>query len=274
MVHVQHKRASVSKVGVEIAHGFGDCLFHLPLIKAISEKYDTKVAVATRSHCVDAFINIPWVDRVFVISSMGAGGSILEENGYLTHFQITPNLKFFEFREHDPQHSLIDTALCTGRQLGLPDFDQKPIFIPTAEELEVGKRYVDVLKNITVESVYTSGQSWATQADFDLIVNKFRDSHRICWLSNSGAPQTQYTDDMLRWTRREIICALQHCDTMFSVGSGFFCAAMALPKEMQPPRIVCMWNDELYRYENRISELKLHDNIVWVHNQQELLRVL
>lgn len=258
------------RIGVESSHGFGDCLFNLPLIKALSERSNAKIDVAVRPHCADAFKNIPWVGEVVTIPGLNHGRSALRKLGCTETHQVTQNVKFLEFSSADPQHSLVDTPLYVGRQLGLPDFDQRPIFLPTAAELTVGARYDDGLPNIAIESVFTSAQSWAGKAAFDLIVDAYKDSHRICWLSNSGAPQTRYMDDMLRWTRREAITALQHCQTMFSVGSGFFCSALALPKHRQPKRIVCMWIDNVYRYERRIDALQWHDNLVWVHNLQEL----
>ena len=264
----------MAHVGVESALGFGDALFNIPLIRAISERYQCKVGVAVMPHCADAFENIPWIDKILHIPAINHGTRVLRASGYDTIFQLTQNTKFLEFKDRDPNHSLIDTPLLTGRQLGLGDFDQKPIFLPTPAEMSVGARYDDGLPNIVVESMFTSGQSWATSEALELIINKYSKTHRICWCSNSGAPQTKYMDNMLRWTRREIITSFQHCQTMFSVGSGFFCAALALPKHLQPRRIVCLWIDGLYRYEKRITELRLHDNIVWVHSTNELLAAL
>jgi hypothetical protein len=261
------------KIGVEAAYGFGDCLFNLPLIKAISEHYNQKVNVATKSHCVDAFMNIPFVDNIDIINNLNEGYSFYSRAGY-TAFQLTQNIKFEQFIALDGSHSLIDTPMLTGREIGIKPFNQKPIFIPTINEINDGNRYDDGMPTIAIESVFTSGQSWATQNDIDLIVDKFKDTHRICWLSNQNAPKTKYIDDMLRWSRRTCICALAHCGAMFSVGSGFFCASMALPKERQPKKIICLWIDSYYRYEKRIAELELHSNIQWIHNRDELIKAL
>ncbi len=261
------------KIGIESAYGFGDCLFNLPLIKAVSEKYNQKVSVAVKPHCADAFKNIPWIEQVDIINNLNEGYSNYLKAGYQA-YQFTQNVKFEQFRSYDESHSLIDTPLLSAKQLGINNLNQKPIFIPTEQELYDGNRYNDGIPTIAVESVYTSGQSWASQEDFNLIVNKFKDTTRICWLSNKNAPHTKYIDDMLRWTRRTCICSLRHCHTMFSVGSGFFCAAMALPPELQPKRIICLWIDSYYRYEQRIKELGFHNNITWVHNTAELQEAL
>lgn len=261
------------QIGIESAYGFGDCLFNLPLIKAVSEKYGQKVNVAVKPHCADAFQNIPWIDNIDIINNLNEGYSNYSKSGYKA-FQFTQNVKFEQFRSYDESHSLIDTPLLSGREIGIYDFNQKPIFIPTEHESYDGNRYDDGIPTIAVESVYTSGQSWASQSDFELIINKFKDTHRICWLSNKNAPKTKYSDDMLRWSRRTCICSLRHCQTMFSVGSGFFCASMALPPEHQPKRIICLWIDSYYKYEKRITELNLHNNITWVHNTTELVEAL
>jgi len=262
------------RIGVESSHGFGDALFNAPLLKALSQRYGCKIGVAVRPHCADAFQNLPWVDNIIHIPDLHHGRAALKAAGYGPVHQITQNVKFHEFTASDPSHSLIDTPLLTGRQLGLEDFDQRPIFLPTAAEMSVGARYDDGLPNIAVESIFTSAQSWADQRALQIIVDAYKDSHRICWLSNNGAPQARYMDDMLRWTRREAVTALQHCQTLFSVGSGFFCAALALPKHLQPKRIVCMWIDELYRYRSRLDTLRWHDNLIWVRNHSELEAVL
>lgn len=261
------------EIGIESCYGFGDICFNIPLIKAISEKHQQKVHVAVKPHCADALYNIPWIKNIDIVHNLNEGYSQYVRLGYKT-YQITQNVKFEQFRSYDGNHSLIDTPLLTGRQIGLPDFNQKPIFIPTEQELSDGNRYADGFPTIAIESVYTSGQSWAQQSDFNLIINKFQDTHRLCWLSNKNAPKTKYVDDMLRWTRRTCICSLAHCDVMFSVGSGFFCAAMALPPERQPKRIICLWIDSYYKYERRIKELNLHDNITWVHDSTELQEAL
>lgn len=261
-------------IGIESSHNFGDVCFNLPLIKAIHEKHQKPVWVASKSHCKDALLNIPWVDKIIETKQMGQGISRLYNLSCDPVFQITQNIKFFEFRKHDPKHSLIDTPLHTGRQLGLPDFDQRPIFIPTEFELAKTRSIKSDQPTIGIETVYKSAQSWAEQHAFQMILDQYLPTHRILWLSNEGAPKHEHVDDLLRFNRREVIMCLQACDIFFSVGSGFFCASMALPAAYQPKKIVCLWTDLLYRYEEPLNKHKWHPDIIWVHNHNELDRCL
>lgn len=259
-------------IGVESAHGFGDACFNLPLTKAIAEKYQDEIWVAVRPHCKDAFYNIPWIPKIVEITQMNEGIPKLQNMGCHPTFQITQNIKFFEYRNQDLNHSLIDTPLCVGREIGLPEFDQKPMISLTGHELTTGASMADPRPTIAIESVYNSAQSWANADIFNIILSKYSKSHRVLWLSNSGAPAG--VDDMLRFSRREAIACLQHCEIFFSVGSGFFCASLALPLHLQPKQIVCLWVDDLYKYENKINEKKWHPNLQWVHNLDELRGVL
>lgn len=261
-------------VGVESAHGFGDICFNLPLMKAIQQKYNDELWVAIRPHCKDGLYNIPWVHKIIDIKNMGDGNAKLKSLGCNPVIQITQNVKFFEFRDRDPNHSLIDTPLLTGRQLGLPDFDQRPIFLPTKDELEKTDLMLSKQPTIAIESVYKSGQSWADRKVIKLILDKYIDTHRILWLSNEGAPIHHNVDDMLRFTRREVIACLRACDIFFSVGSGFFCATLALPSGFQPVKTVCLWKDELYRYEQPLAKHRWCKDLTWIHNRQELIHHL
>lgn len=275
-VPLQHGEIPPREVGVEAAHGFGDCLFNIPLIRELKILHNTKIGVAVRPHCKDAFDNVPWVSEVIEISHMYHGLPALQRLGYKRRFQITQNAKFYEFRGAHPNHSLIDTPLWTGRELGCPqNFDNKPLFFPTPDESLAGSRMKAGNKpTIAIESVYKSAQSWANQKAFDMIIAKYAHTHRILWLSNEGAPQIPAVDDMLRFTRRECIMCLQACDIFFSVGSGFFCASLALDPTKQPKKIVCLWTDELYRYEGPVTKYKWHPDITWVHNRAELRQCL
>lgn len=259
------------KIGVECAHAFGDCLFINALIRELAKARGAKITVATRQPYRDAFYNVPWVSEIIPINSMGDGTKALRQHGCTETHQITQNVKFFEFKQRDGEHSLIDTPLWTGRELGLPDFDQRPIFNPTSAERSAIRTILTGEPTIAIESEYRSGQSWATIADIKAISDKFA-NRRILWLSNKDAPP--YVDDMLRFTRRQAILALQACDVFFSVGSGFFCSALALPESLQPRKIVCLWDDSMYKYERRLAELQWHKNITWVHNKAELEQCL
>lgn len=262
------------KIGVESYHGFGDCLFNISLIRELSIKHNTKIGVAVKKTCKDAFYNIPWIDHIIECDEMWDGVSRLKKLGYQTAYQITQNIKFPEFREQDPNHSLINTPLLVGKQLGLGDFDNKPVFIPTKEETERANTIISSKPTISVESVFNSIQSWADTKAFDSILDAYSKSHRILWLSNNGAPKIPAIDNMLRFSRRECIMCLRASDIFFSVGSGFFCSSLALEPEYQPKKIVCLWIDEMYKYEEELRKRQWHNNITWIHNHQELCEFL
>ncbi len=255
-------------VGVEAAYGFGDGVFMAPLIKRIAERSGGPVEVAVQRQCADAFHNLPWVGKITHIDNLDDGVKLFMAQGR-TGYQITPNVFFPTFAAEDPNHSLIDCVLMTGRAHGLGDIDQKPIFIPTAEELDAGSRIGLTRPFIAVESHYKSGQSWAAPGAFAPIVERYRRTHDIVWLSNADCPDG--ANPMVGFTRRQLIPLLGRCERFFSVGSGFFCASLTLPK---PPPTVCLWVDHYYRYERRLAELGWNPEITWVHDRQELLRVL
>ena len=71
-----------------------------------------------------------------------------------------------------------------------------------------------------------------------------------------------------------MIMCLRAADIFFSVGSGFFCAAMALEEQYQPVKIVCLWEDSLYRYKDKINAAKWHKDIMWVDDINQLEAIL
>ena len=148
-------------VGVESALAFGDALFNIPLIRSLHDYHNAKVVVATKQQYTDGYINIPWIKKTITINNINDGMHILKSMGVQHRYQITQNIKFFEFRSIDCNHSLIDTPLWTGRQIGLPDFDQRPIFIPTAAEIQRTEGIKSNIPTIAIESEARSGQSWA-----------------------------------------------------------------------------------------------------------------
>lgn len=247
------------------------------MIHELKKRHNDEIHVAVTPHCKDALYNIPWVDRVIEIPNMWHGISEFKKLQYKHIYQITQNVKFFEFKQTNQNHSLIDTPLSTGLELGLPAFDQRPMFLPTQEELQFGHDYGQLLQGhptIAVECIAKSAQSWADQIAIDKIVNKYASTHKILWLSNQGTPHHPNVDNLLRYTRRQIIMLLQHCEIFFSVGSGFFCANLALPVNYQAKRVVCLWIDDLYKYENRLVQLQWHKDITWIHNHQELQKII
>lgn len=262
-------------IGIESSHGFGDILFNIPLIRAIRKKHNyDRTIVAVRQHCKDALFNIPDIDKIVQIDQMGQGFDKLKNEGCHDTYQITQNVKFYEFRQQDHNHSLIHTPLLTGKQLGCDDFDNRPIFIPTEAEYTTTSTMVQERPTIAIESVYTSQQSWANDIAISSIVEKYQNTHRILWLSNTGAPNNPSVDNMMRFTRRECLMCLRACDLFFSVGSGFFCGSLALPAELQPRKIICLWDDTLYKYEEPIAQYNWHPDITWVHNYNELQEFL
>ncbi len=264
-------------IGVESAHNFGDCCFNIPLIKALSEHYNSKVGVAVRQHCADAFNHVPWIKEIVIIPNLWDGMTKLKSMGYENVHQITQNIKFSECVERDPSHSLIDTPLCVGKQLGLKEFDQKPGLYFSESELKTSAEYgarLNGRKTIAVERVFTSGQSWMDDIATNMILEKYSSSYQILWVSNVAGPNHRNVDNLSKYTRREIILMLQYCESFYTTGSGFFCASLGLPENKQPKRIVCLWKDEYYRYQSRLAQLKLHNHIDWAHNHEELQQSL
>lgn len=261
-------------VAVESSHAFGDSLFNIPLIKAIHDHYGCKVTVGTREPYRDGFYNIPWIEDIVTIGGMGYGVLWFKNNGYKHVFQITQNAKFPHYKTIDQEHSLIDTPSWVGKELGLPAFDPKPMFIPTTDEISNTNSIVTTEPTIAIECEARSGQSWADAADIAAIVDKYRNTHRILWLSNKDAPDLPCVDNLARFTRREVIMCLRAADIFFSVGSGFFCSSLAVPEEFQPKKIVCLWRDQMYKYKDRLNELKWHKDLTWIDGKWDLTNFL
>lgn len=263
--HVQRR-----EIGVEAAYGFGDNLFNATLIQQLSNQHNCKIDVAVQAQCADAFTNLSCIGEIVHITNLWEGVKKFQDLGYKQVHQLTQNVHFPKFKEQHPEHSLIDTAAWVGRDLGLPTFDQRPTFHPTEAERQVGQNFSSSQPTIAIESVYKSGQSWADDRAFQMILEKYA-GHRVLWLSNQTPPASAI--DCSKYTRRELLMTLQHVEVFFSVGSGFFCGSLALPREFQPKKLVCLWLDHYYKYEWRLAELKWLD-IVWVHNHAELQAAL
>lgn len=260
-------------IGIESSHGFGDCVFNVPLIKAICDRHNDFAHVAVQKQCADAFDNVPFIKHITHIPAMGHGLELFRREGLDRIYQITQNAKFFHYKQMDQHHSLIDTPKWVGLEIGINLTDQRPIIYFSDEETAYATAYgrrLDDRKVIAIESVAKSGQTWADKAAIKAIVDAHIETHKILWLSNEGAPHHKNIDILATSTRRKNILLLQYCDTFFSVGSGFFCGSLALPPALRPKRTVCMWIDDLYRYERRVLELRLLDNITWVHNMTGL----
>ncbi len=262
-------------IGIETAHGFGDICFNIPLIKAIYDKHQDEIYVAARTHCKDALYNINYITKVVDIAQMHEGETKLKTLGCDTIYQITQNIWFFKFREHDNNHSLIDTPMRVAKEFGLELENQRPIFIPSSKEFNKFANYqFPEQPIIAIESHYTSGQSWANNQHIANIINRYNKTHKIIWLSNTEPPNDPAIINLEGWTRRELILTLKYAEIFFSTGSGFFCASLALDEYNQPEKTVCLWIDDLYRYEQRLNELQWDKRITWLHNEQELQKYL
>lgn len=272
---LSHESKTIPKhVAVESSHAFGDSLFNIPLIKAIHDHFGCKITVGTKEQYRDGYYNIPWIEEVITIGGMGYGVLWFKRNGYKNVFQITQNAKFPHYKTIDQEHSLIDTPTWVGRELGFPEFDPKPIFIPTQQEIDNTESLLTPEPTIAIESEARSGQSWAESDDINQIIDKYKDTHRILWLSNTQAPECSKIDGLKRFSRREVIMCLRAADMFFSVGSGFFCSALALEKQYQPKKIICLWRDQMYKYKGRLAELQWHKDITWIDDKWQLNQYL
>lgn len=253
------------KIGVEMAYGFGDAVFMSPLIKKISEHYGTSIEIAVQQQCEDAFYNLPWVSKIHRISNLHDGMKLFKN--YNHHYQLTPNVNFPRYKEVDQNHSLIDTALLTSKELGFGEINQKPILIFNQNDncdINFTKPF------IAIENVYKSGQSWANDTAFESIINKYQDKYDILWLSNSKPPLN--VKNYANYTRRQLLSILNKAERFYCVGSGFFCGSLALEK--RPKETICLWIDDYYKYEKRLSEFEWSQNIIWIHNYEELKKHL
>ena len=264
---------------IELAYGFGDCVMGLPLIEEFSKRIGCPVGIATMPHCIDAFQNVPFINDIVPIGGLDGGRAAAKAHGYKEYRQITPNSYFPHLKNANPNHSLIDTSKEIGEQFGITVTNQRPKLYLTDDELYGMRRtYDDGIRSIAIESHFKSGQSWANAESFQMIVDKFALTHRIMMLS----PETPLPklpagavgfDDMKRWTRRQCIGALTTAEYFFNVGSGFFCASLSLPSELQPKHNISLWIDNFYRYRQRLSELKWVD-ITWLDNNEQLMGIL
>lgn len=254
------------RVGIESCYGFGDGLFNVPLIQAISARYGTRVDVAVRADCADAFENVPAVRQTVHCSGLHDGHATFQRMGYDVTLQITQNVKFFEFREHDPAHSLVHTPSKTGAQLGLQPFNHRPqIYLRQSEKNWAHDWMSDKRQAVMVEAVFKSGQSWCDAKAVRMIMEA-NHGKKVIWASHTTPPAGATP---VPASRRHVIACLPYCSKFYSVGSGFFCASLAL--EEKPPT-TCLWIDDLYKYEQHIP--KEWSDVTWVHSHKELADVL
>lgn len=246
------------KLGAETYRSFGDCCFHTPLLKALSNRYRTPIDVATHPSCIDAFINLPFIKSITPIDNLEEGMKIFKKEKYDVSMQLT-SFKYFP----NKTSSLLDVQKAIADSLKLPLLNRRPIFIPTKAEIDiVGNQHFDV----ALESEYLSQQSWATQTDFDMILKTF-DKQRILWCSKPEGPDNTYRFD----TRRETIVALKNVKHFFCVGSGLFCASL---NGLSPENTYVLWIDKYYKYKKPMRDLMWDTNITWIEDRDQLVSVL
>lgn len=258
-------------VGVESAHAYGDALFNIPLILEISKYHNSKVIVTTKQQYNDAFENIKCIEKIININQMGDGITKLKNMKIQHIYQITQNITWLEQIKQQPNLSLIESPLQTAKQLGLT-INPKPIFIPTDAEIETTRHYNSTQPTIAIEAEARSGQSWARGEHIHQIIEKYKNTHRILWLSITTPPQ--HTVNLHHLTRRQNIMCLRHVDKFYCVGSGLFCASLALDKEYQPKQMICLWDDAIYKYKSALYKYQWHDDLQWIDNPQQLTQHL
>jgi hypothetical protein len=252
----------------ECAYGFGDCLMNVPLLKAYSETMGEKVCVATRSANFDAFYNLDFIETIYPISSLHEGRSVaVREN--LRYVQATQHHCFNRYRAMDPHHSLVDTPKVTGEFLNV-HFDNKPIIIPTEEELAKTEELAGDVPVVALEADCNSSQAWSTVKDYrEFCRKRLGPQYKLLWLSLVPKPDLDYVDGMERFTRRECIAALRHCDLLITTGSGICVGAFGLERKMQPKKIIMTFkssDNSRYKIVEKLNEYQHHPNIEYAWN--------
>lgn len=249
------KGQNVMRIGVESFGSFGDNCFNTAIIKALSEKFDTKISVASHKNHSDAFLNLPFIDDLKFISFRQEGESIFKN--YDCNINITPYL-YYNDRY---LRSLVSTQEMFAKMLDLDIECYKPVFIPTTHEID-NEHY-----DVAIESEYNSYQSWASIEDIRAIASTFR-SNKILWCSKS-APLSN--NMIVKPSRRSTIAALRNVKHFFSVGSGIFCGSLS---GYHPENIYVLWRDEYYKYKATFKERGWDHNITWVENRDQLFDIL
>jgi len=260
---------------IESCFGFGDCLFNIPLIEKIAETED--VAVATMSHCKDAFENIDCIQELVItnslnrFSSLGFGEKEAKKRGW-DYLQITQCVRFPQIKSQNPNHSLVHTAKYIGETMGL-EIDPKPVFRPTQKELDATQFLSEESRPIiAIESDYRSGQSWLNFNHLQKIVDLYGDTYKILWLSNDNPLIHPSVDNMSRFTIRECITSLRFCETLFTACSGFHVASLALPYSMQPDNVLCGFDwdaEKKFTVQNVVSKHRWNKNLIWSHRFED-----
>ena len=252
------------KRALQCMMSFGDCIVSTPLSHAMAlQNTDHTIPIITQAKYADAYTNLPWISKVYnTPQELPSEYEILD---------VTPYNYFWHYKAHNNEFSLIDTIKERAKTIGIELKDQRPIFIPTDKEIETGYKYHQQSTKpiLAIESVHYSHESWWNLEATKIIVDHYISKYNIIWLSNSDAPAS--VDNGLRFSRRELLCILNHSNLFYTSGSGFYTAALAI--NTGTAKTICLWIDETYKYEKKINGLGWRPT-TWVHNIAELERTL
>lgn len=244
-------------IGVESYKSFGDNCFNTTILKALSEKHNTKIDIASSKQHLDAFTNLPFVNTTIDIDNINSGIKYFKRNNYKQFYQITP-LNFFH---PSVMMSLLDVQEAISNELELNIIDYRPIIIPRSIELD------NISYDVAIESEYYSNQSWAKPEDIESIVKTFNNKS-ILWCSKNPPlkPCIHYKP-----TRRATIFSLRNVEHFFCVGSGIFCASLS---GYAPKHTYVLWRDDYYGYIDKFKIRGWDNNITWVHDRDQLFAIL
>jgi hypothetical protein len=249
-------------IGIECNHGFGDCIICMPLIEALCKKHDCKAVISTING--DAFINVPFVEKVVMNTKFGNGHSTIKSLYQIEEFyQVTPEYHFYKITNEHDRVSLLNLPIEIGKKFDV-EFDNIPKIYLTEQENEV--KLDKSVRNVLIEAEYYSSQSWSNFNDFENLIKNNRNVN-FHWLSIKN-PEFSYENiilSSLRHTRRECISMIKDADLFISVGSGIFCGMIG--NNIRNIKTVMLWNDYLYKYKKVLSD-RGFNNITWIDNRQ------
>ena len=260
----------------ESCYGFGDCLMNIPLIKAYSECKNHSVHIATRNANKDAFENLDFIEKIHPITKLNEGKELAKKIN-LPYQQLTQHYWWKRIN----QQSLMDIPSIVGKRKFDLIFPNQPIIIPTEEEISATEDLRSTIPLIAIEADCNSNQSWVKDKSdiFEKLLSQIMPTpYKILWLSKTKPipefmQKLDYVDDMHRFTRRECVAALRHCELLISTNSGFFVAAMALKNNMQPQQVLSLLSSRSergYKIHEKILQYGWHKNLKWAFNESEL----
>jgi len=258
-------------IGIEMAHGFGDGCFSIPLIEELCKKHNSKAVVAVEKRCSDIYNHVPCVHDTVLIKAMHEGHKAIDAKYQIDEFyQITPHAYFYDFKAKDPNHSLTATTMAIGHFNNI-QIDPRPKIYLSEEELYKAEEHILKRKRspiIAIESEHFSGQSWSNATDFENII-KNNPNAVFLWLSYREPP-FEYPNLLhsgIRLSRRECIGLLKFVDLFINVGSGFFCASLS--EDVEPKESWMLWTDDLYKYKDSINKSGWIKKATWLDNREQ-----